>query len=264
MLTMLSEVISMIPKDFIAVLFDSDETTCWGRTKFDTYVQNYPDDDAQFFSINPMKDKRLDINVTAYRNILIEMDNGTLEEQKKILDTVPFSTLVYSGGKSLHAIISLEEPLTSREQYDDLVRAIYIKVPECDKSAKNPSRFSRVPDFIRDNGVTQDLIAVRNRVKNDTVYEWAGVKKQFLGIRASQIKFVATHKMLPVRALAFLQYGASEGVWNRQLFIAACDMFSVGYDLEEVKYLCRRVTGVLDKSDLRTIESARKNVAGES
>lgn len=255
----------MIPKDFLAVLFDPEDTTCWGKTKFETYVQNYPDDDAQFFSINALKDKRLDINVQKYRNILIEMDTGTLEEQKKIIDTIPFSTVVYSGGKSLHAIISLEEPLETREQYDDLVRAIYVKVPECDKSAKNPSRFSRVPDALRDNGVVQDLIAVRKRIPNQEVYDWAGVKKQFLGIKATQEKFVATHKMLPVRALAFLQYGASyDGKWNKELFVAACDMFSVGYDLEEVKYLCRRVTGSLDKSDLRTIESARKNVAGES
>jgi hypothetical protein len=254
----------MIPKDFIKVLFNEDEKTCWGRTKFSTHVQDLPDDEAQFFSINPLKDRRLDINVTAYRNILVEIDTGTLEEQKKILDTVPFSTLVFSGGKSLHAIISLEEPLKTREEYDDLVRAVYCKVPECDKSAKNPSRFSRVPDFVRDNGVTQDLIAVRSRIENNIVYEWAGVKKVLLGVQPAQERFVATHKMLPVRTLAFLQDGAYPGNWNNRLFVAACDMFSVGYDKEEVQDFCRRVTGYLDKDDLRTIESARKNVQRES
>ncbi len=254
----------MIPKDFIKVLFNDDERTCWGRTKFDTFVQAYPPEEAQFFSINPLRDKRLDVNVTAYRNILIEMDTGTIEEQKKIIDTIPFSTIVFSGGKSLHAIISLEEPLETREQYDDLVRAIYCKVPECDKSAKNPSRFSRVPDFVRDNGVSQDLVAVRKRVPNQEVYDWCGVKKVFLGVKAQQEKFVATHKLLPVRTLAFLQDGASVGNWNNRLFTAACDMFSVGYDKGEVEWFCRRVTGYLDKDDLRTIESARKNVQGAS
>lgn len=254
----------MIPKDFLAVLFDEGEKTCWGRTKFDTRVTDVEDPFAQFFSINPLRDKRLDINVTAYRNILVEMDMGTIEEQKKILDIVPFSTLVFSGGKSLHAIISLETPLKNRDEYDDLVRAVYTKVPDCDKSAKNPSRFSRVPDFERSNGVKQDLIAVRKRVSNDELYAWAGVKKEFLGIKATQERFVASHKMLPVRALAFLQYGASIGRWNTELFIAACDMFSVGYDKDEVVYLCRRVTGYLDKDDLRTIESAQKNVRRES
>ncbi len=254
----------MIPKDFIAVLFDADEQTCWGRTKFDTRVSPLVDDLALFFSINPLKDRRLDINVTAYRSILIEIDTGTIEEQKKIIDQIPFSTLVFSGGKSLHAIISLEEPLKTREEYDDLVKAVYIKVPEADKTAKNPSRFSRVPEAVRENGVKQDLIAVRNRVKNSTVYEWAGVTPSTLGTRVLENRFVATHKMLPVRALAFLQYGSYPGRWNTDLFIAACDMFSVGYSKEDVEYLCRRVTGLLDKDDLRTIESARKNVQRES
>lgn len=254
----------MTLRDFYVVLFNDDEGICFGKTKYSTDVIDALDYEAPFFSINPLKERRLDINVVAYRNLLIEIDSIPLPDQLKILKTVPYSTLVYSGGKSYHAIISLEEPLKTREEYDDLVKAVYAKVPEADKTAKNPSRFSRAPGYLRDNGNIQDLIEVRSRVSNNTVYEWARVNPESLGTRAIEPKFTATHKMLPVRALAFLQYGASIGRWNSELFIAACDMFSVGYSKEEVEYLCQRVTGYLDKSDKRTIESARKNVNRES
>lgn len=254
----------MTPNDFFDLLFEPREGICWGHTKFDTavpcrFLYDRVVPDSQFFSINPLVNSRLDINVTAYRNILIEIDSVSLEEQKKILEKVPHSTLVYSGGKSYHAIISLQEPLKTRDEYNDLVKAVYAKIPEADKTAKNPSRFSRNPAGKR-NGVEQKLEYVGYRIPLNLLCMWAGVEQDKLGVRTVDISYTATHKLLPVRAEAFLKHGAAIGRWNSALFIAACDMFSVGFTKEEVIEQCTNITGLLTNEDRRTIESARKNV----
>lgn len=260
----------MTRETFFKVLFDETDHTCFGKTIYEVtctrifsisgqFLRPHTEE-AQFFSINPTNFSRRDSNVETYRNILLEFDSIPLDEQLELVKTIPHSTVVFSGGKSHHVIISLEEPLKNREEYDDLVKAVYNKVPEADKTAKNPSRFSRAPGFVRDNGQEQKLLEVLKRIPNDDVYKWAGVNPETLGTRVLESKFVAKHKMLPVRALSFLQYGAPIGRWNQELFIASCDMFSVGYSKEEVMELCQRVTGYLDRDDKKTIESARKNV----
>ncbi len=134
----------------MSVLFDPGEQICASSTPYGTSIlnpmrQSVPKE-CLFFSINPLHDDRRDSNVTSFRNILVEMDKLSLIEQYAyIRGKLPFTSCVYSGGKSLHFIISLQQPCPDEKTYRELVDRIYATVPECDISCKNPSRFSRLP-----------------------------------------------------------------------------------------------------------------------
>lgn len=152
--------------NFIRTLFDKDEQTCFSQTPYGTELSSAPQLDI-FFSINPMHTSRADANVTYYRNILLEIDSLPLDEQLRYMDGIPVTSIVYSGGKSYHFIISLEQPCKTREEYDLLVKRLHKLLPEVDPTTKNPSRFSRLPGAIRpDTGKLQELIYLGNRVNN--------------------------------------------------------------------------------------------------
>ena len=55
---------------------------------------------------------RKDANVTAYRYALVECDNMELGKQQAIIKQLklPCAALVYSGGKSVHAIVKVDAP----------------------------------------------------------------------------------------------------------------------------------------------------------
>jgi hypothetical protein len=90
---------------------------------------------------------------------------------------MPYSTCVFSGGKSLHFIISLETPLESEEEYRCWWKAIFKIMGNrgagLDKSTVNPSSFSRCPNAYReDKDQIQHLLKVNARVKNEVMASW--------------------------------------------------------------------------------------------
>lgn len=172
--------------DFRNLLFNPDEIICIcpqaKHNGFFYVVKDMQFENGEFFVINPIKGGRSDSNVTAYRNILVEIDDMPLPSQFNHLKSLnmPYSTVVYSGGKSLHYIISLEESVSSKEVYTLLVRWIYNIINSVDPSKyvdeqnKNPARLSRFPNVIRTNKPhrLQRLIYVRERVKTDDLLGW--------------------------------------------------------------------------------------------
>lgn len=252
---------------YFETLFNNNEGICIANDVYNTKIVTYQSGTqplGNFVSINPMHTKRADANVTAFRNILLEFDSGTEAEQKAIVDTIPYSTLVHSGGKSLHAIISLAEPVADAEEYRRLVVAIYNKVPQADPAAKNASRFTRVPGIFRlDKGKFQTLLAVNGRVPNELVYTWLGGKPE-----PEQLEFEPIgREKLPNRwTRYFLEFGADtpEGMWNLHLFRAACDLARCGLSKEEVQARLTQVTGYLDRKDVKTIDSAYRTVRRDS
>ena len=101
-------------------------------------------------------------NVTEYRFALVESDVLDIERQNGILHEMqlPIACLVYSGGKSLHAIVRVDAP--NYEEYRKRVDFLY---DVCDKNGlkvdrqnRNPSRLSRMPGVMR-NGKKQFLVA---------------------------------------------------------------------------------------------------------
>ena len=100
-------------------------------------------------------------NVTDFRFALVESDSLPLPRQNAIMRELelPIAAMVYSGGKSVHAIVKIEAG--DYAEYKKRVEYLY-KV--CDKNGlkvdtqnKNPSRLSRMPGVIR-NGHKQFLM----------------------------------------------------------------------------------------------------------
>lgn len=265
----------MSPQQFYETLFDIGEGVCWSTTCYGTAV--YPVDSwydfqgATYFAINPLYIKldkapdkvhhspllgrRADVNVSCYRNILVEFDNLPLTEQLPYVrqTNMPYSTRVFSGSKSMHFIISLETPFATKAEYQETVRALHAKLLHSDITVQNPSRLSRSPDAIRDNGNVQALCEVNGRVPTSLFLDWLG-----------PVQKPVTYSPLPTTVPGvfnkfthyFLVYGAEPGKWNRALFLAACDMTRAGLSKDETYARLLAVTGNLDKKDRATIDSA--------
>lgn len=100
-------------------------------------------------------------NVTDFRYALVESDTMELEKQNAIMRELelPIACLVYSGGKSIHAIIKVDAP--DYEEYRKRVDYLYNVCKKnginIDKQNRNPSRLSRMPGVER-NGKKQFII----------------------------------------------------------------------------------------------------------
>jgi RecA-family ATPase len=94
-----------------------------------------------------------DKNITAYRYALVESDDMPLPEQRDKLRelNLPIAALVYSGKKSLHAIVKVHAKDESeyRQRVQMLYQACEAAGLKVDKNNKNPSRLSRLPGVRR-------------------------------------------------------------------------------------------------------------------
>ena len=101
-------------------------------------------------------------NVTSFRFALVESDTLPIAEQDVIFRKLelPIAALVYSGGKSLHAIVRVDAG--DYEEYRKRVDFLYDFMGKngvtIDKQNRNPSRLSRMPGVTR-NGNRQYLAA---------------------------------------------------------------------------------------------------------
>ena len=92
-------------------------------------------------------------NVTDYRYALVESDNMELEKQNALIRELelPVACLVYSGGKSIHAIVKIEAD--TYEEYRRRVDTLYNICRKngllLDSQNRNPSRLSRMPGVLR-------------------------------------------------------------------------------------------------------------------
>lgn len=131
-------------------------------------------DELKLVALNPIEGFREDANCKAFRNFLIEMDDGLLAQQLTyIKDTLgmPYSACVFSGGKSLHFLISLEEDLPDEKLWRKTCEWILNIATMADPNTKNPSRSIRIPGPVRGEK-RQQLVAFNGKVKNDVLGAW--------------------------------------------------------------------------------------------
>lgn len=92
-------------------------------------------------------------NVTEFRYALVESDNVDVEQQNAIIRELelPVAALVYSGKKSLHAIVHIDA-----DNYEEYRRRVDFLYQICQKNGlqpdtqnRNPSRLSRIPGVQR-------------------------------------------------------------------------------------------------------------------
>lgn len=102
-------------------------------------------------------------NVTDFRYALVESDETDIDKQNAIIRELelPVACLVYSGKKSLHAIVRIDAP--NYEEYRKRVDFLYHVCQKngmtIDRQNRNPSRLSRMPGIMR-NGKQQCLLDI--------------------------------------------------------------------------------------------------------
>ena len=186
----------MSKKQFYEVLYDREDWVAIRNRKLvkdDDYMflkdntspemlKNY--NNPEFICINPVDIESdggaKNSNIFVYRNFLMEEDGGVpIEEQRaKIKESgLPYSTIVFSGNESAHFIISLEQSLSSEDEYRRWFRTIEKILStynyEADSACVNPSRLSRAAEGINiKTGRTQDVLEVKSRISNNHLMEW--------------------------------------------------------------------------------------------
>lgn len=237
-------------RKFIETLFFPGEGTCYAKYAMGIKILpvSEPPNWVQFFSINPLNltgdeegkaqkglGRRADCNVTSHRNILVEFDKVGLDEQLRYVIEIgmPWSTCVYSGGKSYHFVIALKASLPSRAAYDCLVARIYhaVGTDKVDKSCRNPSRLSRFPGVIRvGSGQEQRLIDVRGKVCHQELATWLNgfspadpdQPRRSFNVPSAPL-FAGQKGRLSQATIDLLRVGTEEGERNVKLYKAACD-----------------------------------------
>ncbi len=275
-------------EDYLKLLFNKDEMVCFGHSPYCTSAADVSMKDVvnakHYVTLNPLNGTRADANVASFRNILIEMDKCKLEKQLSLLDEIstPYSSLVYSGGKSYHAIISIEGGLDSRQTYDKYVRAIYEAIDPkekyIDQACKNPSRFTRLGGAIRpDNSALQNILNLNNRITKEALDQWLqerlGVHTYYELIMDDGVmqKRIDEHRRIVAqlnepetrakdkwwfvskRAKDFLTNNITApktNSWRNDAFYACCELARCGYDLDDVYNELYKVDGyLLDDSE---------------
>lgn len=280
-------------KAFFRLLFDPEESTSFAVHVRGTKV--VPVDAhleaskwANFFCINPLhptadldpyedyhsadKPRRCDKNVIAYRNILVECDNSSIEEQLELIKSsgMPYSSAVYSGGKSIHFIISLTTPVETEESYRELVTRVHTALggrKVVDTSTKNPSRFSRFPNAKRaDTNKKQELLSIKSRVNNNDLNEWiiSKIGPPLMKAATKSFTFKSENdlptKIISGHTLNFMMLGAEQGERNISLFKASCDFCKCGYDEQDAIERLGPPSGLSDAEVARTVHSAYRKV----
>lgn len=195
---------------YLETLFDADENVgyvteswqnedgrnlpkkgCYDRTagQLIQELSNLKDDDigAVFGDYNPeagawIRFNPLDgngvknTNVTDFRYALVESDETDIATQNTLIRELelPVVALVYSGGKSVHAIVRVEA--ANAEEYRKRITYLYNVCKKnglpVDEQNKNPSRLSRMPGVMR-NGKKQYLLDTNiGKSSWEEWYEW--------------------------------------------------------------------------------------------
>ncbi len=230
-------------KQFLETLYNPGEEVCWSVGQASTFSVSQDKIDlnkVQLVAINPVKGKRNDVNVTAHRSILIELDTGTMQEQWSYVKKLglPFSMCIFSGNKSLHFAITVEEDFSSYNVYYWTARWIMNIISEADSNTKNPSRCIRFPGVMRIDGKKQlqNILVNNGRIKNKDLYTWL---RKFPNCEPAEYEakeVVLDEKdanALPHWVFSILQRGVMEGSRNRQYFSVGCEFYKAGYSLEE-------------------------------
>jgi hypothetical protein len=230
------------------LLFRSSDQICVGN-EYATEVGPQPlEPRSSFFSINPLSSqfdyqksatgliernngsRRADLNVTRFQNFLAEIDNIPVQDQLELLkkSDFPWATITYSGGKSLHAILSLETPLDIEphtQEGVDFYKKTWKQLASVfeqriglsnvlDSSCQNPSRLSRMPGAYR-NGIEQKLLYLGRLCSNHELNEILKECTDIKDTKISKLKNVTSLSekdiklYIPAELFARLRFPAS-------------------------------------------------------
>jgi hypothetical protein len=200
------------------------------------------------------------------RNFLVEFDRADIAGAGAQMDYVralgmPWSTAVWSGGKSTHFVISLETPISEEVEYKAIARRVtaYLK---SDTACVNPSRFTRLGGARRDNGNEQTILAIQGRVPNADFFTWLGkLPKQQAAVNYKTPVTGGKKRMPSLATRGFIEYGPLRGVARTvQLFAAAADLADCGYTLTEAAKMLSEQMQVIYKDGEYSADKALRTV----
>lgn len=138
---------------------------------------DYNSEAGAWIRFNPLDGNGIkNTNVTDFRYALVESDNIDIATQNTLIRELelPVAALVYSGGKSVHAIVRVDA--ANAEEYRKRITYLYNVCKKnglpVDEQNKNPSRLSRMPGVMR-NGKKQYLLDTNiGKSSWEEWYEW--------------------------------------------------------------------------------------------
>lgn len=206
----------------------------WKPENFD----KSPTDKLTLVALNPIKSWREDVNCTAYRNFLVEMDYGPIEEQLDYIKTIgmPYSAAIFSGNKSLHFLISLDTDLPSENVYRHFSEWILNIATAADPNTKNPSRSIRIPGAYREPGKQQTLREYMGKTNLQDLVAWLSKKPeckpkiQEKRVPSGQWDFSKLKSWVPKRLANGLRTDQGR---NKQWFTIACEFALSGYSEDD-------------------------------
>lgn len=208
--------------------------------------------------------RRANINVVVYRNILVEIDSVSKEEQLEwaLRTKFPFTTAVDSGGKSIHFIISLDHPLKNEHSYKRLVKRVHeaclVSGIVTDGQASAPSQLSRCPNVkridinektheVRERGM-QTLLVVKDYVSLKDLRAWifAYKPKERISKRRYRDVNIQRTKFLSIATRKLIDNCEYEGTSRHAAFQrAVVQMRKAGYDPEEIEAMLEPIALIL-------------------
>ncbi len=221
-------------------------------------------------SINPILGFRNDSNVKAYRSFLLEIDSGSIKDQLGYLAKlkIPFSCQVFSGNRSIHTVITLDEDLPDLKTYRLIYQWLLKIVTFADPNCKNPSRSVRIPGAYREPGKKQRLVSMKGRISHKELFDWLN-QYEHLRPQVKKQRKVLTEGADFSRLSPWARYNLTNGITfkngrNQTWFGLAVDCFMAGFTLEQVvELLSSRFVEEPDfkeKELLTSINSAEKYV----
>lgn len=171
-------------------------------------VGDWKPDAGAWIRFNPMDGKGVkNENVVAFRYALVESDTLPVEEQEILFRKLelPVAAMVYSGGKSIHAIVHIDA--TDADEYRKRVDFLYqfLEKHGCqiDRQNSNPSRLSRMPGVIlegNDEAWQISLLQLTQRLCQHNVVDQRDVAFQFVIAKGSFISQMPENGHFPALA----------------------------------------------------------------
>jgi len=201
-------------------------------------LEKVPSADLKLVALNPIVGWRLDENCVKFRNFLIEMDYGPLPDQLAYIKKLemPYSACVFSGGKSLHFLVSLETDLPDEKTWRKVAEWILGIVTLADQQTKNPSRSIRIPGAKRDES-RQALVELRGFVPNGVLGAWLQRYPHLMPQEKVKVQYTGNKRfpqMKPWMKRALLNGDFPKDLGrNATWFSIACEFVLKGYSQDE-------------------------------
>lgn len=204
-------------------------------------TQEVSTDKLLLCALNPINGFRRDENSIAFRNYLIELDVGTENEQLEYVKSyeIPYSACVFSGSKSLHFLVSLDQDLPNEKTYRYLAEWFLNILTLADQNCKNPSRSIRLPGAEREPGKFQILREFRGKVSLKEFVGWLS-KHPNAKPRPQAQRHVTQNGFDVSKVGAWVLYRLNNGLnlskgRNKEWFSFACELALAGFNLEDTE-----------------------------